>query len=374
MKLRMFVVLLGLGLLFGGIFGYKAFVDMKIREAMAQRPEPSQTVSAAVAQADAWQPTIRSVGSLRALQGVEVAPEVGGLIIGVAVESGDEVSAGDVLFRIGDAVDRAELRGLEAEARLAEIELERQRRLRSQGANSQSDVDRAQSELEQAVARADARREQIAKKTVRAPFDGRIGIIDIDVGQFVDPGQALVTLQQLDPIEVDFSVPQQRLAEIARDQVIDVRLDAIPGERFSGHVTAISPKIDERSRNVAVRARIDNPEARLRPGMFVDVRVRLPLEEDVVTVPQSAISYNPYGDFIFVVDSEVDGGEEVLRADQRFVRTGPRRGDQVAVREGVAAGERVVTSGQLKLRDGARLEINNQIQPDSEADPDVGNF
>lgn len=374
MKLRLFLTLLGLAIVFGGVFGYKAFVSMKVEEAMASRPEPTQTVSTTAAEAQDWQPQIKAVGELSAVQGVAVAPEIGGRVTEVAVESGQEVAEGDVLFRLDDAADRAELRGLEAEARLAEIERDRQLRLRQRDANSQSDVDQAESRLDQARSRAAAQREQVEKKTLRAPFDGRVGIVSIDRGELVDAGQQLVGLQAIAPIHVDFSVPQRRIDDVDVGNTVVVEVDSSTDREFFGTVMAISPEVDDRSRSASIRARLSNDEGRLRPGMFASVAVNLPVQSDVVTLPQTAITYNPYGDFVYVVtEEEGDEGEAVTRVEQRFVRTGQRRGDQVAVREGVEAGEEVVTSGQMKLRDGARIEINNDIQPDNEADPQVGN-
>lgn len=374
MKLRLFLTLLGLAIVFGGVFGYKAFVSMKIEEAMASQPEPTETVSTTTAEAEDWQPQIKAVGELSAVQGIGVAPEIGGRVTEVAVESGQEVAEGDVLFRLDDAADRAELRGLEAEARLAEIERDRQLRLRQRDANSQSDVDQAESRLDQARSQAAAQREQVEKKTLRAPFDGRVGIVSIDRGELVDAGQQLVGLQAIAPIHVDFSVPQRRIDDVEVGNTVVVEVDSSSDREFFGTVMAISPEVDDRSRSASIRARLSNDEGRLRPGMFASVAVNLPVQSDVVTLPQTAITYNPYGDFVYVVtEEEDDEGEAVTRVEQRFVRTGQRRGDQVAVREGVEAGEEVVTSGQMKLRDGARIEINNDIQPDNEADPQVGN-
>lgn len=374
MKTRMFLTLLGLAILFGGVFGYRAFVAMKTEEAMADQPETTHTVSTTTAKAEDWQPQIDSVGELSAVQGIRVAPEIGGRIAEVAVESGEEVAAGDVLFRLDDAGDRAELRGLEAAARLAEIERDRQLRLRERGANSEADVDTAESELDQARAEVDAQAERVDKMTVEAPFDGRVGIVDVDPGELVDSGQQLVALEAIDPIHVDFSIPQRRVDEVEVGDTVVVEVDSQPEREFTGSVIAVSPEIDGRSRSASLRALLSNEEGRLRPGMFASVAVNLPLEEDVVTLPQSAISYNPYGDFVYVVtEEEGDDGETVRRVEQRNVRTGRRRGDQVAVREGVEADEEVVTSGQLKLRDDARIEIDNDVQPDNEADPELGN-
>ncbi len=375
MKIRMFLTILGLAAAFGAIFGWKFWQDYQAAQvAMAQGP-PVETVSATAATAEVWQPRIEAVGSLRAVQGVDIAPEIAGKVEEIEFDSGAAVEAGDVLFRLEDAADRAEVRELEADARLAEIELDRQRRLREQGVNSQADVDTAASKLEQTEARADAARARVEKKTLRAPFDGRTGIIAPDIGEFVEAGSRLVTLQALDPVFMDFSVPQQRLRDLRVGQTLDIRVDAVAGREFPGEVRAISPRIEERTRNINVRAEVDNIDELLRPGMFVNARLALDEEVDVITVPQTAISFSPYGETVFVVvEAEGGPGEATQVVEQRFVETGARRGDQIAVDEGVEAGETVVTSGQIKLRDGIRVEINNEIEPDNDPDPQVGNI
>ncbi|MDZ7747931.1 MAG: efflux RND transporter periplasmic adaptor subunit [Halofilum sp. (in: g-proteobacteria)] len=269
---------------------------------------------------------------------------------------------------------RAELRGARAEARLAEIELERQQRLRRQNANSEADVDRAESGLEQALAAVEQVRYQLEKKTIEAPFAGRLGIIDVDVGQFVNVGEPIVTLQTLDPISVDFTVPQQELARVQAGQPVIARADAFGDRVFEGSIRAISPKVNERTRNVAVRGRLSNPEGRLRPGMFVDVAVQLPAQQDVITLPQTAVTYNPYGDSVFLVnETRADDGSTQLTVERKFIRTGATRGDQVQVLEGVSPGDRVVTSGQLKLRNGSKVEISESVEPTNDPSPELGN-
>ncbi len=374
MKKRMFFTLLGCVIVFGGVFGYKAFVARMTEQALSNRPAPVHTVTATEAGSATWQPRIRAVGSLTAVRGVDIAAEIDGRVTEVAVEDGAMVDRREVLVRLDDDGLRAELRGARAEARLAQIELERQRRLRRQNANSEADVDRAESELEQARARVDSVQAALAKKTIRAPFAGRVGIVQVDLGQYVQIGRGIVTLQTLDPIHVDFTVPQQQLARIGTGQPVEVRADAYAGRRFDGEVVAISPQVDQSTRNVSVRARLPNPDGVLRPGMFVHTAVRLPEQNEVVTLPQTAIAYNPYGDSVFLVNEEQsDGGETVLRVERKFVRAGETRGDQVQILEGVKPGRRVVTSGQLKLRNGSKVDIDNSVTPANDADPKVGN-
>jgi membrane fusion protein (multidrug efflux system) len=375
MKKRMFFTLLGLAVVFGGVFGYNWFVAYKTQQFMANRPAPTQTVTATTAQADTWQPSVKSVGSVTAVQGVDITAEVTGKVVEVAVEDGAEVEAGQTLVQLDADGLRAELRGARAEARLAEIELERQQRLRRQNANSEADVDRAESELEQARAAVDRVRSELDKKTIEAPFAGRLGIIEVDAGQFVDIGEPIVTLQTLDPINVDFTLPQQELARVRLGQPVRAEADAFSDRAFEGEVRAISPKVNQQTRNVAVRGRLANPEGRLRPGMFVDVAVQLPTQENVITLPQTAVTYNPYGDSVFLIN-ESDGpdGETQLTVERKFIRTGANRGDQVQILEGVNEGDRVVTSGQLKLRNGSKVKIAEGPEPANEASPEVGNY
>jgi|AntDeeMinimDraft_5_1070356.scaffolds.fasta_scaffold00210_17 membrane fusion protein (multidrug efflux system) len=374
MKKRMFFTLLGCLIIFGGVFGYKAWVARMTQQAMSNQPAPVQVVSATEAAVTTWKPVISAVGSLTAVRGVDITVEIDGRVTAVEVDDGAVVEEGQVLIELDAEGLRAELRGAQAEARLAELELQRQRRLRQQNANSESDVDRALSQLEQARARVDAVRASLDKKTIRAPFAGRIGIINVDRGQYLDIGAGVVTLQTLDPINVDFNVPQQELSRIEAGQPVRARVDAWGEETFTGQITAISPKVEQSTRNVAVRARIGNPEGRLRPGMFVQTAVQLPQKSDVVTLPQTAITYNPYGDSVFLVnETQTEGGETQLTVERKFVQTGASRGDQIQVIRGVEPGQRVVTSGQIKLRNGSRVKIDNTPEPTNDPSPELGN-
>ena len=374
MKMRMFIAVLLLAIVFGGIFGYNWFVSRMTQRFFANQPAPVHTVTATEAEADVWQPTIPSVGNLSAVQGADLASEVAAKVLEVAVEDGAEVEAGDVLVRLDAEGLRYALRGAEAETRLAEIELERQQRLRRMDANSEADVDRAESQLAQARAAVGQIQAEIDKHTIRAPFAGRIGIVEVDPGQFVDVGMDIVTLQTLDPVLVDFTVPQRDLGRVAPGLPVEATVDAYPGRKFTGEVIAISPKIERSTRSVDVRASMANPEQVLRPGMFVDVEVLLPQQNDVITLPQTAVTYNPYGDSVFLVrEGETESGEAELTVERKFIRTGQARGDQVAILQGVQPADRVVTSGQLKLRNGSKVRIDNSVSPSNEADPQVGN-
>jgi membrane fusion protein (multidrug efflux system) len=374
MKKRLFFTLLGLLIVFGGVFGYNAFVAYKTEQALSNRDAPTQTVSATEAATATWQPTVSAVGSVKAAQGVDVTAEIEGRVTNVAVADGARVKDEALMVELDAAGLRAELTGAQAEASLAAIELRRQRQLREQNVNSKADVDRAQSQLEQARARVKRIQARLEKKTIEAPFAGRLGILEVDVGEFIAAGTPVVTLQRLDPINVDFTIPQDALARVETGQQVLARADAYPDQPFSGQIRAISPKVNEATRNATVRARLANPEGRLRPGMFVDVAIQLPEEERVVTLPQTAITYNPYGDSVFLVNESTDDqGETVLTVERKFVETGASRAGQIQILKGIKAGQRVVTSGQLKLRNGAKVNIDNTTEPASDPSPELGN-
>jgi len=374
MKKRLFLTLLGLLIVFGGVFGYNAFVAYKTEQALSNRDAPTQTVSATEAATATWQPTISAVGSVTAAQGVDVTAEIDGRVTNVAVADGARVEANTLMVELDAAGVRAERAGAQAEASLAALELRRQRQLREQNVNSKADVDRAQSQLEQARARVQRIQARLEKKTIEAPFAGRLGILEVDVGQFIGAGTTVVTLQRLDPVNVDFTVPQDALARVETGRKVLARADAYPDQPFSGQIRAISPKVNEATRNATVRARLANPEGKLRPGMFVDVAIQLPEEKQVVTLPQTAITYNPYGDSVFLVNESTDDqGGTVLTVERKFVETGASRASQIQILEGVEAGQRVVTSGQLKLRNGAKVNIDNTTEPASDPSPELGN-
>jgi len=373
MKKRMFFTILALVIVLGGIFGYQWLVAYKTQQFFDSQGAPVESVTAMTADTDTWQPSIRAVGSLEAVRGVDITAEITGKIIAIEVEDGAEVENGQVVARLDDATLRAELRGARAGANLAEIQRDRQRRLRERQAVSQADYDQAANQLEEALARVDEVQAQLDQKTIEAPFAGRIGIIEVDVGQYLNPGDPVVTLQTLDPISVDFTVPQQELSRIEIGQPVVARTDAY-SEAFRGRIVAISPKVNQQTRNVAVRGRLSNPQGLLRPGMFVDVAVQLPQEENVITLPQTAITYNPYGDSVFLInETRTDAGDTELVVERKFIKAGATRGDQVQILEGVSVGDRVVTSGQLKLRNGSRVTIEESPQPGNDPSPELGN-
>jgi membrane fusion protein (multidrug efflux system) len=344
-----------------------------IAKMSAQKPQPT-AVSSIKASAETWQDRRRSVGSLAAVQGVMVCNELPGTVQKIAFESGGQVKQGDLLVQLDISVDAAQLRGLESQAQLARINLERAQDLRRNNTNAQADLDTAQAQYQQTQAAMDTLKATIAKKAIAAPFAGRLGLRQVNLGQYLAAGTAIVTLQTLDPIYVNFALPQQEVADLTEGQKVQVHIDAYPGETFEGVLNAISPKVDDASRNLQVQATLGNAAARLKPGMFAAVEVLLPQQRKLITLPQSAIVYNPYGNAVYAVEKSKDAaGAAGLVARQRFVQLGETRGDQVAVLKGVEVGDEIVTSGQLKLRNGAAVAINNSITPENSPAPTVPN-
>jgi membrane fusion protein (multidrug efflux system) len=371
MTKRMLIMLVLAGLVFGGIIGFQKFKARMIKQYLSSQGLPTQTVSTITASDSEWQPAIRSVGTLRAERGADIAPEVAGVISAIHFRSGDEVPAGAPLVQLNDASERAQLASLVAAAQLAEINYRRDLEQLRKGFVTQAVVDTDAANLKVAQAHVAEQQALVDKKLVRAPFAGRLGIRAVDLGQYVAAGTKLVTLQSLDPILVDFSLPQTELARLAPGHKVAVTTNALPGEHFSGTVEAIDAKVDPATRNVLVRASIGNPQHHLLPGLFVDTDVSAGETKRYLTLPQTAIAFNPYGNTVFVVTDKGKGadGKPQLVAAQRFVTTGPTRGDQIAVLSGIERGDTVVTAGQLKLRNGMPVKIDNSIQPANEANP-----
>jgi len=370
MMKRMLIMLAAVGLLFGGIFGFKAFLGTKIRESIATQGIPPQTVSTAKAQFTEWQGEFQMVGTLRAVRGADIAPEVSGLITVIHFQSGQEVAEGAPLVQLNDESDMAKLQSLMAAVELAEANYDRDQKQLAIQAVSQAVVDADAATLKSAKAQVAEQRALVAKKLVRAPFAGRLGIRAVDVGQYVNAGTKVVTLQALDPVYVDFYVPQKSLGRIALGQKIVLRTDAFEGQQFPGEVSSIDPKVDLATRNVQVRATVRNSKRSLLPGMFATVVLASGGPQRFLTLPQTAVSYNPFGDTVFIVEESKGKDEKVrLVAQQKFVTTGEARGDQVAILSGIKEGDTVVTAGQIKLRSGFPVIVNNAIQPTNDPSP-----
>jgi membrane fusion protein, multidrug efflux system len=354
--LKRFVILgLSLGLLFGGIFGWKGYQSAQAQQAMAAARPPAVTVSSARVEAARWQRKVSSVGTLRANQGVDVSAEVPGIVARIRFESGQRVEPDDPLVELDASGEQAELRSLEAQFELARLDYERA--LAQRGVVSQSQLDRAKSVMDSLAAQADARRATLAKKTIRAPFAGELGIRQVDLGQYLSPGHQIVTLQSLDPVFVDFTLAERFLQALAVGQTVELEVAAFPGETFGGRLAAISPKVEARTRNVPLRAELANPGGRLRPGMFARVAVLTGGLEPVMTLPRTAVTFYPYGDSVFVISGE--GDERVV--ERRQVTTGRVLDGRVEIIDGLSVGDEVVSAGQLKLRSGQRVRIDNSV-------------
>lgn len=351
---------------------------LHIRELIASSPKPGpQTVTAAVVTTLEWQPQLSSVGTLTAVHGVDISSEVAGQVRTVNFKSGQDVKAGDVLAQLNADLEIAQLSSLQAAAALAAITLKRDQAQLEAQAVSQTQVDNDTADLKSKDAQVAQQQALVAKKTIRAPFTGRIGITTTNPGQYLNPGDKIVTLQAIDPIYVDFYLPQRQVGALSVGQVIDAGSDSYADRTFHGKITAISPKVDTTTRNVQIQATIANPKHQLLPGMFANVTVDVGEKKHYLTLPQTAITYNPYGSTVFIVKPaaakngvpatpQQAGGLEVQQA---FVTTGDTRGDQVAITSGLQEGQMVVTSGQIKLKNGTPIVVDNSIQPANSPNP-----
>jgi membrane fusion protein, multidrug efflux system len=369
--LRMIVMLLVVGVVFGGVFGFKTFINGMIKNFMTHMPVPVQTVSATTATMDEWQPQIEAVGSLRAVNGADLSFELAGIVKDLRFNSGDDVAAGDILLTLRADDDIARLAALQATANLSEITYQRDQEQFKIKAVSQATLDADAANLKNANAQVAQQQAVLDKKTLRAPFAGHLGVRAVDIGQYINAGTTVVTLQALDPIYADFFLPQQALTQVRLEQAVTVRIDTYPNQDFAGTITAINPKIDQATRNVQVRATLKNPDRRLLPGMYANVSIAAGNKQRYVTLPQTAVTYNPYGETVFIVDDKGKDsqGKPQLTARQVFVTAGLKRGDQVAILSGVEQGQTVVTAGQMKLRNGSLLAIDNTIRPTADANP-----
>ena len=370
MTKRMIIMLLIAGVIFGGVFGFQLFKAQMIKKYMSGNIAPPATVSTIVAQPAEWQPRLTAVGTLRAVRGVDVTSEVAGQVRSLEFQSGKDVAAGQLLVQLNADTDLAQLHSLQASAELSATVYERDQGQYAVEAISKATLDADAADLKVKRAQTDQQAALVAKKSIRAPFPGRLGITTIQPGQYINPGDKIVTLQQLDFLLADFYLPQQQLAQLAAGQSVVLTTDSYAGRRFEGRISAIDPRVDPATRNVQVEARIANPRRELVPGMFATVEVSTGSAQPQLTLPATAISFNPYGATAYVVEhAQGADGKPLLKAQQRFVRTGETRGDQVAVLDGIKAGEEVVTSGQLKLKNGSTIVVNNKVQPSNDPSP-----
>jgi membrane fusion protein (multidrug efflux system) len=362
MKKRIILAVVGLLVLAGLLAGAKVLQIRAMIDQGKKAVPPPATVTASVVRSETWETSLTAIGSLTAVQGVTVAVELPGKVAAIAFEAGRPVRKGDVLIRQDTTAEEAQLPGLLAQAKLARTELDRSAKMVKGQIVSQADYDKAVATHEQALSQVSIVRTTIAKKTVRAPFGGRLGIRQVNLGQMLREGDSVVTLQALNPIYVDFTLPQQQLAQLSIGLAVKVTCDALPGLTVEGRISAINPLVDKETRNVQVQATVTNQTEKLRPGMFVNVAVGLPVRRAVLTIPATSVLYAPYGDSVFIVeDDKARKGGKTLR--QQFVRLGEKRGDFVAVDSGLKGGESIVTTGVFKLRNGQSATVDNKLAP-----------
>lgn len=355
-----------------GIVKYK-----QVQAAIAQNASfqpPPEAVTTLVARPETWNQGLSAIGTVTAVQGVTVSADLPGIVERISFDSGSTVGAGDVLVKLDTRQEAAQLKAAEAQLGLAKIQLDRIQGLREKGVASQAEYDRVIAEHAQAEARVGEIRATIDRKTIRAPFSGILGIRQVNLGQYLTGGDPVVPLQALDPIYVDFAVPQQQVSRLPVGTEIAVTAEGIEGVAATGKITAVDSVIDRATRNLEIQATFDNADGVLRPGMFVEVRANGGASQQHITLPASAIAYAPYGDSVFIVE-EVEGenGQSYQGVRQEFVELGGTRGDQVAVVSGIEPGEEVVTSGVFKLRPGAAVAVNNEVQPGNDPTPQPEN-
>jgi len=369
MKTKIIIAIVSVLAVAGGLGAIKALQIKTMIDSAKAMPEQTETVSTCVAQEETWQDTLSAIGTVSAVQGVTITPEIPGLVREITFEPGAVVAKGDVLVHLDVASETAQLRAVEAQLELARINLERERSLLKDHLVPQSEFDTADATMKQYQANADAIRTTIDKKSIRAPFAGRLGVRLINLGQNLEAGTPIVSLQALTPVFGDFSLPQQDLEQLKTGLRVRLTTDAYPARQFEGTLTTINPGLDPSTRSVGLQATFENSEQLLRPGMFARMKVLLPKEQHVLTVPLTAILSNPYGDSVYVVESKTEGDHSKLVVRQQFVRTGRTRGDFIAISSGLKPGEKIVSAGVFKLRNGMAVVENNTLTPKSSLNP-----
>jgi len=370
MAKRMILMLAAAALVIGGL-GFVKFQQIKaaIAQGAAYQPPP-EAVTTVVAKQETWPTTLSLIGTMAAVQGVTVSADLPGIVNQIKFESGQPVNEGDVLVQLDTGQEQAQLAEAEADRDLAILNFQRLQGLVSQRAISRADYDHAEAEQKQTEAKVGEMRATIARKTIRAPFSGILGIRQVNLGQYLSAGNAVVPLQALDPIYVNFGVPQQYAGKLRIGGTVRATSESLPGVGFTGQITAMNSLVDEATRNMQIQATLANPGNKLHPGMFVQTEISMGASQSVVTLPASAISYAPYGDSVFVVtDLKDPKGQTYRGVRQQIIKLGEARGDQVAVTSGLQAGDEVVTSGVFKLRNGAAVLVNNKVQPTNNPAP-----
>ena len=370
MKSKIAVAIVVVLLVLGGLAGVKYLQIKTLMAASKAFAAPPESVSSAVVREEKWQGTLAAIGSITAVQGVTVNPELAGIIREIAFESGAVVSKGDLLVRLDTSSEEAQLRAIEAQVDLDRLNLTRMRNLRAENMVSQSDLDTAEASLKQYQGNADNIRATIEKKTIRAPFSGLLGIRLVNLGQYLDTGKPIVSLQSLARVYAEFSLPQQELAQLKTGMRVRVSIDTYPDRQFDGTLTTINPALDQTTRSVGLQAVFENPDQALRPGMFARVEVLLPEEQAVLVIPATAVVSAPFGDSVYVIESKPgEDGKPALTVRQQVIRTGRAQGDFLSVESGLKTGDRIVSSGVFKLRNGMSVAESNELTPKSETAP-----
>lgn len=360
---RLTTVTILLIIIFGGTFAWYVFRVILTKQYFTTHQEPAVTVSTTLAKKEDWHPKLKSVGTLQAINGVEVNSEVTGHVTKIYFKSGQFVKKGEPLVQLDDSVDIQTLNNNLAALRLDTVNYQRQVALYKTNATSKADLDAARAKMLQSKSQVVSARVMIEKKNVKAPFDGKLGIRQIDLGQYVTSGQSMVLLQSLNPLFMNFNLPEQNLTDITNGQPVQITIDSQKGKIFDGKITAINSAVDTTTRTISVQATFQNNKDELYPGLFADVDVIMPQQIGVITVPQTSINYSLYGDSIYVLTKGKDKfGKPALIANQKFIQVGERRGTVIAVTKGINMGDQIVTSGQLKLHPGSRVTINNAIK------------
>ena len=357
---RMSLMLLGITLILGGVIAWNITRNYFAKQFLANLQPPPVTISTAPAKQVTWLPSITAVGNLAAIKGVKISPQIDGIIESINFNSGQKVQKHSLLVKLDDRVERAQLQNYKAQLRLAEINYERDLKLFKKKVTPLSQLDQSKAKLQQAQAKVAKIKALLAQKQIRAPFSGQLGIQKVDIGQYLSRGTPIVTLQATGSLYVNFSLPEKYLKNLKVGERVEVQVDAYPEEQFSGALTAINAKVNRNTHNMALQALIENPENKLYPGMFANIKIILPQEQKLITVPQTAISYSLSGNSIFVI--EKDKKDHTNRSIRRFITIGERRGNVVAITQGLKAGEQVVISGQLKLQNHAKININNKVK------------
>ena len=357
MKKRMTIMVIALVIVFGAIFGWGMVKNYYTRKFLANYKPPPATVSAAKVVETAWNPTLKAVGTLTAVYGVNVSSQTTGMINKILFNSGQLVKKGQVLIQLDDAVDQRDLQNFEAQLQVAKLKYDRYLKLKGTQALSQEAIDEAQSAYMQAKAQVAKAQALINQKTIRAPFDGKIGIRQVNLGQYIQPGANVASLQSLDPLLVQFSLPEQDLNVVKVGQPIQVKVDSSPGKVYPGVVSAINSEVDQQTRSILIQARVPNPRYALYPGSFANLSVVLPQQQHVLIVPQTAVNYSLYGDSVYVIEASKTNPH----VKQQLVKTGDKINNNIVILEGLRAGDLIVTSGQMKLHNGARVVISNDV-------------